>query len=278
MKKISGLLIILFLLVANVYLYSAPVDLPSAVKGDKGLFSQDENQKNVFRGHYEAVEDWLDAISASLSVEYEDVQERKFDRADGEMEGKIYKGKATVSFGGKLDLYAFGGQTNDFQYHANIQNSDIIFNLDDEIIWGGGLNAVLYEWEDSAVKLFIDGKYRQMEDADYSSVIVNGTTFNKDQLTAPTTDAKYREWQGALGLSAKIGYFTPYFGVTYSEIKAKAEATAGGTTYALGTAKSDTNVGPFCGISLAPTKGISLEGQARFLNEQSFSGSATIRF
>jgi len=275
--KITSLLI-MFLLAAGQCLYSAPVDIPTGIKTNKGIFPKGEDEQVVFKRHYDVANDWLDSISASISAEYEAIEERELDGANSELEAKVYTGKATLSFYDSIDVYVFGGQTDDFEYRARIQGRDVIFNLEDEIIWGGGINAVLYEWEDAGIQLFFDGKYRQIEDADYSSVVVGNTTFQNSQLTTPTVDAEYREWQAALGLSGKIGYFIPYFGVSYSDVKAKARATAGGITYDLDTREAEENIGPFCGLTIVPIDGVSLSGQARFLSEQAFSGNATIRF
>ena len=274
--------IVFSMLVAVVGSYSlvqaAPIDLPAGVDNPQGAFFKSEAPEPNYRGRSAVVDRWLDNVSLSFSAGYERVEDREFDGLGAEKEGKVFSGKAAVSFYNKFDIYGIIGQTDDFEYRARIDGANVIFNLKDEVIWGGGVSGVLYDWQDGGVKLFFDAKYRQMEDASYSFLYVDNVRFGQNELTDPTRRAKYREWQGALGISAQIGRFIPYLGASYSDTEIKARATAGGTDYDIGTLDNDVKIGPFCGLAINPFDGLSLKGQARFLDGQAFSGSAMLRF
>jgi hypothetical protein len=278
MVKLTAFFAIFIMILGCSLVWAAPIDLPSGVANPEGMIFKSENEGVIYRTKMDTVNEWLDNVSASISIEYERTEDREFDGLGAEAEGKVYKGKVGVSIYNKVNIYGFIGQTDDFEYRAQIQGANVVFDLKDETLWGGGINCVLYDWADAGVKLFADAKYTKMEDASYSSVSVNNSTFAESQLTTPTTDAQYREWQGALGISLQIGRIIPYAGVSYADAEIKARATAGGTTYDLGTLENDEKIGPFFGLAFNPFDGLSLKGQARFSDGQTFSGSAMFRF
>lgn len=246
--------------------YPAPIDLPTSVKGLQGkLWSWEEG------------DELTENIELSLAGEFDFVNERELEELDAEVEGNIYAGKAILTFADRIDLYGTFGEARDIKYKAKILGTDVKFDLDNEFVWGVGLNMLLYDWKDYGIKLFVDGKYREIQEMDYKSVTVNGITYSKAQIGGKI-NAEWKEWQVALGVSKQFKFLIPYMGVKYSDVDASAKATIGGATYDLGSTGGDKVVGVFIGCSIVPAEQFSIDLEGRFIDEKAFTVRATYKF
>ena len=259
--KVIGVLCFVFLCSATAA-FAAPVNLPEGLKGKEGLL---------------LAKDWSENVDLSVSYFYDNVFKRELAKNAGKVDFNTMGGKITLSLLNKFDIYAMLGELMSPEW-KDILGLDVKSSLQDKFMWGVGANAIIYEWEQQGIAIFGDGNYRRATGIDYDSVTVNGITYSKSQLTGTSASARWEEWQFALGVSKKFKYFIPYAGVKYSDVRAAAKVTASGTTYDLGTASSKSKVGPFVGVSIIPTKGVSIDVCGRFVDEQAISVGATVRF
>jgi hypothetical protein len=247
--------------------YAAPVNLPNGIKGNEGLFLTEKMYEEL---------DYAKEIGVSASFVFDDLLGRKMKDFNAKADAKIYEGKLAFTFFNRFDIYALLGAITSAEYKGMVSGSDVKLGLKDKFMVGGGLNVVIYEWQQSGISLFADANYRTASDMPIDSATVDGTKYSLSSIV--NAKAKWQEWQGALGISKKFKYCIPYFGIKYSDATAGAKATVSGTTYDFGHTGSKNKVGPFVGISILPIKGVSVDIDGRFVDEEAFSVSATLRF
>ena len=263
MKKLWILGLVMIFLSAYSVASAAPVDVPTAVQGLKSKVFESKDL----------------GLALSVGAEGDFVNERELDESDGEAEFNAWGGKIILSLIDRFDLYTTLGQVVDPEYKAKILGSDVIFELEDKFFWSVGLNALLYEQKDWGVKLFADAKFRSVKDMAYEALIIDGTKYTKSQLAGLELDAKWKEWQVALGVAKQLAnYFIPYGGIKFSGVEASAKATYSGTTYDLGSADADKVVGLFVGCAITPFESFSIDLQGRFIDETAFSVRGTFKF
>jgi len=86
---------------------------------------------------------------------------------------------------------------------------------------------------------------------------------------------KWKEWQTALGIAGKLGPFSPYAGIKYSDGKLQVKTTEGLPSLHFETRN---HWGTYVGLSLNITRSIYVNGEARFLDEKGYSFQATSSF
>ncbi len=271
MKRIY-LLVAAFVLTFSTA-YSAPVDIPSALKNVEGRNRGNENQP----------------VSFSVSGEGEYLSKRDL-RISGlgagdnknKVSGQFYTGKGKFSFGGPIgnwDLYGFAGVGENLKI-KDISSGGSSFDLeykDNMLQWGGGANwLIMYAPEYYGFGVFVDGKYRQLENFKIDKVKVNGV----DTPFTSNSDPRWQEWQGAAGIAGKIKYFVPFGGVTYSDTRIKTDVTTGSGSLAFkqGDVRNDKRWGGFAGVSFVPNDYISLDVQARFIDEEAYTAQLSLKF
>jgi len=259
MRRGFVLLVVLCFAVIG-FLYAAPVDVPTAAQGLEGSILQNKD------------------FGLSVAGEADFLSERELETAESEVSAEFYTGKIILTLADRFDAYAIFGQARGMEYKEKILGSNVTFGLEDNLTWGLGLNALIYELKDYGIKFFGDGKYRAVNDIDYESLTVDGVRYNKSQLTLNKMDADWEEWQVAFGVAKKFEYFMPYCGVKYSDVKVSAKATIGSTTYDLGSTNSDNTIGLFIGCAIIPVKALSIDLQGRFVDETAFTVKATYKF
>jgi len=270
-KLISLCLLLIGLsLFLSTIVYAASVDLPSGVKGLRGVI-----------GRYYQGEEWIENAEIGTGIEFDYINQRKLEKHSAKIEGFVLSGRLFCSFVDTVDIYGFFGEAFDAKYKANISGVGVEFEMEDKFMGGGGLSAILHEWEGiyHTVILFGDAKCRTITGMDYESVSVDGVKYKKDQLGGKM-NAKWKEWQVALGVSCRFeeSPYIPYAGVKYSDLSASAKATIGGTTYDLGSASSDNKIGLFIGLSAVPTERFSIDCEARFIDEVGFTLKGIYKF
>ena len=232
--------------------YSAPVELPSACKGLESIEPSSAEKTNV---------------SAGIEIDF--LSERVLDSLEGTATATFYTPKVVFSSQG-WDSYITVGQVQNIEYGEGILGDNGKAALEDAFTWGAGISKAFTFETKRPFQIGLDVKYRQAADMDYESVTVGGITYTKDQLGG-TAAAKWAEWQVALLLAGKKSNFVPYAGIKYSDVEASAKFTAGGTTYDYGSTNSEEIFGIFAGCSVMPTKQLSIDLQARFIDEEAFT-------
>ncbi len=261
-KKIV-IFVCLVLVFSSAVALASPIHFPLGVRGKRGLFYMEREQPQAF--------------GVTVAPFYDKISERELKALDAKVETDIIGAEITLFLTDWFDIYTMLGETNEAEYKAKILGSDVKFELEDKFIWGIGFSSLIYDWENVGIKLFGDANLRRATDMDYDALVVDGTKYAKSELGGKV-DAKWEEWQLALGISKQFQYVIPYAGVKYSDVKASAKAAVAGTTYDLGSTRSDKKIGPFVGFSIEPTESISIDLSGRFSDEEAFSVSAKIRF
>lgn len=264
MKK--TLLVTVFSLLFFSNAYSAPVDIPSRLKNVSPKENSDEKPFNM---------------GISGGAEYLDA--RKLDvtgsTADNSLRGQFYGGKAFMSVDmlGSWDLYGTAAWAHDLRLRkAQINGQNVEVRFDDGLLWGAGANYMIYQFpEYYGLGVFVDGKYRRTEDLDYDQADIGNAT---DLAVTRIKKPKWEEWQGALGLAAKLNYFVPFAGVVYSDTRFNVDFLSGATEYRIDNAENDKTVGGFGGVSLVPNDVLSVDLQARFVDEASYEAKFNLKF
>lgn len=237
--------------------FASPINLPTGIKGQEGSGLRKDLPVGISAGFL-----------------YDHVDSRELSDDSGEVNFDMVGGKIILSGMNTFDIYTMLGSTQNTEFKASVSGSNYIFSLGDNFMWGVGASAIIHEWKDGGIQLFGDANYRETKDIGVDSVTVNGSPAT---LTG-TVNVDWQEWQVAFGVSKKFEYVIPYAGVVYSDVNASAKATINGTTYDPDSVSSENTFGPFVGISILPTKWLSIDVSGRFVAEQAVSVGATVKF
>lgn len=183
---------------------------------------------------------------------------------------------------------------------CNISNGSLKHELDNSVYYGGGLKAA-YEFKDGWINGWILGCNIQYirQDNDYTATdsyvldvpgvgLANVNTRYKGTLTT-------QEWQAAPYIGKKLGMFTPYLGVAYSDVRIKdkpksnfellsssgifsGDLTSGATQSYKTTYKSNSVVGPFIGLDYKIGNRWRLNIEGRFVSETAVSATGSFKF
>ncbi|MBF0595323.1 MAG: hypothetical protein HQL22_10200 [Candidatus Omnitrophica bacterium] len=261
MKIFLFLVMVSMMCLTQAPAWSAPVDIPTSLKGDAD------------NGHIQvgAQGEWFS---------------RKIKPSSGnKISGQAYVVKASVplKYMGQWDWYGELGIVNNVTVKSNANDQTTKFDLEDAktMLGGVGVTWKPIEWPElNHLAIFTDLKYRQIFNGDYDRVRVNGNDINSfDSTKTP----EFREWQGALGVGARFfDSVVPYAGVTYSDVKVDTRATINGIDYAVHNASSRNKGGGVIGLEYMPQcaalKNMSFNAQARFGDENSYSGALVWKF
>ena len=281
MKKsliVGALCMGLSFLTATVF--ASPVNLPTGIKDQVGL--QIDKEPTVdSEDEYAQMINFLNkniGISAGFLNDY--VGERKLNKYSGKASFDMVGGEINMSIMKTVDIYTMLGGMVSPEIKGNVLNPSDKANLSNNFMWGVGASAVLYDWKGPGIQLFGDGNYRSATDIGIDSGSIDGLPFSKSDLSnlGIKASAKWQEWQAALGVSKKFKYIIPYGGVAYSDVRASAKFTALGNSFDTGTLSSKNKVGPFVGVSILPTKWLSIDVTGRFVAEEAVSVAATVKF
>lgn len=249
----------LFLFAVVTVTYAAPVRIPSNAGKTEGVLKEFAEGKVVL----------------GIDAQYESVDKVKMDKENGKIDFDTASGIISLTYDSRFALYSSFGQAMDPKYKASDATDNWQYNLEDSFVWGLGANAVISDIE--GWQVFSDVNYRKLDDMDYESVVINGTTISKSSLGGKM-DVSWEEWQIALGVAKAFDIAKPYFGVKYLKAESSGKITYSGTTYDMGSAKNDNPVGVFAGIEFNPTPGISIDVQGRFIDETAITAGFSFKF
>lgn len=247
---------------------ASPVNLPTGIKDQEGL-----PLGQFFSGNSEIASD---LAQTSAGVVYDYVGKRELSKDSGSANFDMVGGMIDLAVLKNYDVYTVLGGTTNSDFKANIDGDSTKWDLSDNFVWEVGVDGVLYDWQSTGIKFFGDGNYRQASSIGLDSVTIDGTKYPSSDFGS--VSAKWEEWQVALGISRPFQYFIPYGGVVYSDVKTSAKAVLAGDTFGIGSVSSKYKVGPFVGVSILPTKWLSIDVTGRFVAEEAVSVAATVKF
>ena len=178
-----------------------------------------------------------------------------------------------------------------------LNNGDLDYDTDNVFVWGVGFKAIYNLAKDWLIG--IDAQYlRHKHDYDAASLetvtIIGGPGNNAIYESWSGTLTLY-EWQIAPYLAKKVGKFTPYLGVKYSDLRIKDQSQVGYKYYItiitsnspfidVGSSnytkkyKAIDHVGPFVGLDYNIGKHWKLNIEGRFVDETAISGNISYKF
>lgn len=266
-----ALLILACILAFSVSIYAAPVGLTSEADATTSAQLLPENDMGL-------------ALSVGLVGDI--VSEREISIDNGEFEMAAYTARLGLSIMKRFNVYADIGQATDMEYGYTIFGENHTITYDDELIWGVGINALIYRW-DNGLEIGAHGSYRQV-DLKLDSVKVDTVTYKRSQLTNISED-EFIEYQGALELAWKKDSFIPYVGVKYSDVDMGSEFTVPPTQqYDAKGKDANKNFGAFVGLTIIPkvsflsksgdSMPLSINLEARFIDEEAFNAGISYKF
>jgi opacity protein-like surface antigen len=205
----------------------------------------------------------------------ETVLERKLESdssGNPKFSGTFYTGKLSLYLGNKLDLYCLVGT-----YEGKIKDFiSTSYSIDSklDVVLGGGVSYVLYGFEllHGIVRLGADAKYRQF-DPDIDSV-----KLYREKVETTSNSLSFKEWQAALGLSYQYKNFAPYIGIKYSDMDSHVKFTHDTTSRSDSTLSSKETWGMYYGIDVLVVDNVSVNFEARNMDEKAFSAGLSARF
>ena len=157
--------------------------------------------------------------------------------------------------------------------HHPFTGTEISYKSENGFAWGVGGRAILAYWGD--IQLGLNAEY-MASDPSLSSLSVDGRAYSVGK-----SEVDYCQWQIGLGASYRLGWFIPYFGVNYINLKEKFRhldsivfvLPKGHVTF-----KSDNPYGVYLGFGVSFPRALQVNFEARFINENAVSVSADFKF
>jgi hypothetical protein len=182
-------------------------------------------------------------------------------------------GVLTLTFNERVELFTKLGAMSCKLSQTPYSDTRVSYHTNTDFVWGVGGRAILAYWGE--LQLGIDAAYMQ-SDLSLSRIEVNGKSYPKRKA-----EMDYREWQIGLGVSYRLHWFIPYFGVDYSDQRSRIEHLnslkflfpEGHVTF-----KESYGTGLFMGFGLAPDRVFNLNVEVRVINENAVSVSADLKF
>jgi len=194
------------------------------------------------------------------------------DGVDGSMDQfamHLNQGVVALNFIDRAEGYvSFGALDADFSHRLDGERRE--YHAPDRWTVGGGLRILLVQWNNTC--LGFNGGY-QFSEPHVQWVAVDGLSYDSHARLI------YREWQIGFALSHTVDLFTPYLGVTYSDVDASLERISAD----IGTPShfkmvSRERIGMTVGCSLSSGKKVDLNFETRFFDEQAATVSGNIKF
>jgi len=220
-----------------------------------------------------------------LSVFTEAIADIVYDRdakqqaEDTEVE--FYGGAAGLTYKRFLSIYG-GVGTGKVKEAYDTSSGRAAWESDYGFTWLVGGYAKLYERElksipNSTLLCGLSIQYRNT-DLDTNTITIDSTKYDASDPSINHTTMEYNDWHVALSCTLDLGRFSPYAGLKYSDFESTVRATRNGVIYQKDNCEADNNLGTFIGIGIALTEQVNGQFEASFIDENSISGSLSIRF
>ena len=269
--KILGAVVIVFMFAFSMA-YAAPVDLAPLTQDQDGVIWESQGGGSGL----------LSNVSLSVAGEVSYVPERELDVDGGIAQAGFGGAKFVLCLDQKYNLYVTVGEILSPEISGHITNStgvvsQVVFDIQNDSIWGVGLSGIIKEWADMGLKLIGDAAYRNSK-MDIDDMTIDGIEYSGTGITVDN-GAEWTEWHVALAVSKDLGILTPYVGVKYSDVLMSASAAYNTqNTWTFDDVESDSIIGVFGGITIKPMKAVSIDLQGSFLDESSVSASVKVKF
>jgi len=239
-----------------------------------------------------AIDDTLDeyeeAFKIKTSFDAEFILEKELkapiEIEGAELEGHWYMAKIGATIFNRVEPYIKLG-TSSLEVKWKQASESIEIDADDGFAWGGGIKAVLWDFDNWGIRLTADGQYR-VADLDTDEIVLEGTAVN-----ATGSDFDIKEWQASIALSKKFElplrwqsiYVVPYTGVSASDstVDVSFEHPDFATTdFSLFDASNDNVCGFFMGCDIMPSliSSFIYSVEVRLLSEVALSFGGTLKF
>jgi len=250
----TGIFVLTFLLISAVHAATvgnpADLDLPprSAMLRQQAVDqSLDEYEETV-------------KVKAAMDIEllFDKDLNTTSEVSSAEMKGEYYMLKLATTLFNRVEPYIKVGSSNlEVTWRQGPQ--DLLVETDPGLAWGGGVKAVLWEFEDLGLRLTGDAQYRYTE-PDVNHCSIDGVGRNTQGSTF-----EIEEWQASLLVSKKLEiplrwgnsvYLAPYTGVTFSDSNVDVkiiDQTNPAADYTLFKANNDSVFGFVGGLDILPS-------------------------
>ena len=245
-------------------------------------------------------------MHVGMDVAFNSLEKRKvasnISNSPIELNGQFYTFNLLVSFADRIELYSDLGAIDTMKFIAREPGLKTTLQSEDVFLRGAGVTVTLFSFG-NGLCLFSDSKYRGTGEFKIDNVAHSPDLFpgaNTSQVIS-NSQAKYEEWQTALGLSKELFFrknstkkFIIFLGGIYSEIESSAKGSVAGMSeytdlliewtldFDFGTMKSKDNIGGFTGFSFISNgegkSSLFVEAQCRFIDELSFNLRTGYRF
>lgn len=182
-------------------------------------------------------------------------------------------GVVTANFNDRVEAFGTLGVMSAELTHHPYPDTRVSYHTQTHFAWGAGGRAIVAYWGD--LQLSVDAAYLAA-DLPLSSLKANGKSHAKQSATVD-----YREWEVGIGVSYRVRWFVPYFGVDYSDFRARVKhLTALKSLFPSKhvTFKESYKAGIFLGCGLFCERAFSLNVEGRVINEYAFSLSTDFKF
>ncbi len=182
-------------------------------------------------------------------------------------------GILTFNFIDRVEIFTTLGTMSAHFSQEPLEGKTVSYHTDSDFTWGVGGRALLAYWGE--LQATVNAAYVQ-SDLNLSSLKVNGHSY-------PTRKAEvdFIEWQIGAGISYRVDWFIPYFGVDFSDFRSRFEhlrSIAFIFPKKHVTFKESHPIGLFLGFGVAADKGFALNIEGRMINEYAVSASADIKY
>ncbi len=183
---------------------------------------------------------------------------------------EAHMGYACLTLLRRMELYTFLGVTQETMQWKPIFPSESKLKTKYHFTYAVGSKFILLDF--GATVLGIDMQYFTLP----SSKKVQQRLQNIYQLLSLNEQyLKWKEWHFSLGLSTRLGPFSPYIGTKYSNGVLKVKTTDSLPPLRFTTS---TNWGFFAGLSLNLSNSLYINAEARFSDEEAYSAKITNSF
>jgi len=236
----------------------------------------------------EALDTYEQAIKLKGSIDVEFMRDKKL-HVSNELNGAKLNGQWNmVKFGmtiiNRVEPYIKIG-TSDLEATWKRGYQEMVVDADNGLAWGGGLKAVIWEFENIGLRFTLDSQYRTTE-PDIESIILS-----KASIKDAGAKFKIDEWQAGLFLSKKFEiplkwqsiYVVPYTGAVYADSNADVsfkDPANPGADYDLFDGNNKKLYGLILGIDIMPSLASAFicNLELRLVDETTISLGGTMKF
>lgn len=182
-------------------------------------------------------------------------------------------GIVTVNFNDRVEIFTSLGAIWAHLSQHPLSDTKVTYRTHSSFAWGAGARAIVAYWGD--LQLSLNAAYLS-SNMPLSSLSAGGKSYSTTH-----SHFNFREWQVGSGISYRVRWFIPYFGIDFSDLHVRIErlnALAFLFPKKHVTFKESHPLGIFLGFGISPDRTIALNFEARVINENAFTLAADFKF